>query len=102
MTVLAQIEATLSKLTPGELAEVQTMLDRQQKSNELPKGQREGALHRPPYETVKPLLDKPAAELAEAEVDLIVRYNGFKTLRRRPGSPVTVEMVRQLMDVEEI
>lgn len=108
MTALAQIEETLSRLTVGELAEVQSMLARLQKcgaSNSTPTsgaghGERRDARARPTFEEIKPLLDKP--ELTEEELEKLVRHNGFPFLPKRPGPPVTVEMVRQLMDEEGI
>jgi hypothetical protein len=105
MTALAQIEETLSNLTASELAKVQTMLHRLQK---LPKSAaarpqlpaevvRPDRPDRPTFEEIKPLLEKE--ELTEEELEKIEQYNGlFHPLPKRPGSPITNEMVRQLRD----
>ena len=96
MTALAQIEETLSKLTTGELAEVQTMLDRLQKPVHREAAQPERR-SRPTYEEIKPLLEKK--ELTDEELQKIEDYNGlFTPLPRRPGPPVTNEMIRQLRE----
>lgn len=96
MTALAQIEESLSKLTAGELTEVQTMLNRLQKSVEAGSPRRERRL-RPTYEEIKPLLEKK--ELTDEELQKLEQYNGiFNPLPKRPGPPVTNEMVRQLRE----
>jgi hypothetical protein len=109
MTALAQIEETLSKLTPGELVEVQVMLHRLQKPVKsaaarphlTAKPLRPDRPDRPTFEEIKPLLGKE--ELTEGELEKLEQYNGFFGLRkRRPGPLITVEEVQRLIEEEGI
>ncbi|HEV7406056.1 MAG TPA: hypothetical protein VGO11_24130 [Chthoniobacteraceae bacterium] len=109
MTELARIEETLSKLTAGELAEVQAMLDRLQmpaksaaaRPHLTDKPVPRDRPNRPTFEEIKPLLEK--AELTEEELEKIEQYNGFYGLRKRgPGPLVTVEEVQRLIEEEGI
>jgi hypothetical protein len=57
---------------------------------------------RPTFEEIKPLLEKPASEVTDEELEKIVRYNGFPVSPRRPGPQVTDEIVRQIREEEGI
>ena len=72
MSTLAEIEAAVDSLTPGEVEKLETMLRERRTRQE------------------------------EAQMEELYRRIGYVPLPKREGQPVTREMVRQLREEEGI
>ncbi len=72
MSTLAEIEAAVDSLTPGEMERLESLLRERRTRHE------------------------------EAQMEELYRRIGYLPLPKRPGQPVTREMVRQLREEEGI